>query len=368
MVCSNFVKNRLFNKRKKGVYLFLFFLLLGISIISSGVLSDNLTGNSIKNFAEYKGGEQFDKGKGEISTFEKKEIKSTSVEGFENGKEKREDFVSDNFILSSYGTPLELVGKGTTPNEQELLYKFNSTDKPYSYVAIESEGIKKLEFFKKQNTAPKTKNEKTISNEEPLDFSKEAEIKNFTKFWNSSESDKIKNKLENSNINSLNSEVIPKENVSLYKIKHKQKSQVYVRVKTSSDLKFLVLDPAGSSAVFDSGFSAPYCSNYLSPCIANSSLLISRDNIDVNEPNSPNTIDSAPDGTSGSYQSDESVENITITNLNHSSFGGGDTVEVSTWVYCWGDSDDINFGYSPNASSPAWQQAYHTTCAGTGFF
>jgi len=130
MVHKFFRRKKFSEKRDYGVFVaFLLLLLIGIAGISSGVLSDNITGNSIKNFAEYKGGEQFNNDTGEISVSGEEETISPSVKGFENGKEKKEDIVSDNFILSSYGTPLELIGKGTTPTQQELLYKFKTTNK-----------------------------------------------------------------------------------------------------------------------------------------------------------------------------------------------------------------------------------------------
>jgi hypothetical protein len=66
-----------------------------------------------------------------------------------------------------------------------------------------------------------------------------------------------------------------------------------------------------------------------SPCIANSSLIESRDNLGTPEPNSPNTIDSCTDGSSGTYMQDESIENITITDLNGTTFRGGDTVNIT---------------------------------------
>ncbi|MGM5483049.1 MAG: Ig-like domain-containing protein, partial [Nanobdellota archaeon] len=115
--------------------------------------------------------------------------------------------------------------------------------------------------------------------------------------------------------------------------------------------------------------SAKFCD--FSPCIVGSNLIESRDNIgSVNEPNQPNTIDSCADGTSGSYASDESLENITMRSLNGSTFRGGDTVEVNITAYCYdSSSDNINFIYANDSSSLDWSvAAYENPCPTSGFY
>jgi|GEM_PF-3248971 len=109
---------------------------------------------------------------------------------------------------------------------------------------------------------------------------------------------------------------------------------------------------------------------YTSPCVAGSDLLMSRDNLDTPEPNFPNTIDTCTDGTSGSYKSDESIENITVTDLNSTYFRVGDTVKVEIWAYCYGSGsyDNINFVYANNTSEPVWKVVdYVDPCPGGGF-
>jgi hypothetical protein len=100
---------------------------------------------------------------------------------------------------------------------------------------------------------------------------------------------------------------------------------------------------------YDTG-AAIYCTN--SPCIADESLIISRDSIGgTQEPNQPNTIDSCTDGTSGSYMSDESIDYISIRSLNGTNFRAGDTVEVNITAFCYdGTSDNINFVYVNDSS------------------
>jgi len=129
-------------------------------------------------------------------------------------------------------------------------------------------------------------------------------------------------------------------------------------------------DPA--YAEYNSTLGAPRCANYTSPCIANSTLLRSRDSLTTPEPNQPNTVDGCTDGGSGTYQNDESVENITIESLTapYDVFNEGDTVRVNATVYCWstGASDNINFVYSSDATSPSWSVVgYVDPCPGNGF-
>ena len=130
-------------------------------------------------------------------------------------------------------------------------------------------------------------------------------------------------------------------------------------------------DPAYAEYAAASG--APRCTTTESPCIANSSLLLSRGTIwFTSEANQPNTIDACTDGNSGWYTIDESVENITIESLTAPTniFNEGDTVRVNATVYCWdtGAQDNINFVYSSSVASPSWSVVGFTDpCPGNGF-
>ena len=107
------------------------------------------------------------------------------------------------------------------------------------------------------------------------------------------------------------------------------------------------------------------CCEY-SPCIYSSDLIRSRDNINVPEPNQPNTLDGCPDGSDGIYLEDESIEKIEITDLNGSKFEPGDTVRMNVSVFCWGDADIVNFIYTNNAFMPSWKIIDSQNCAGYG--
>gem|GEM_PF-4163599 len=130
-------------------------------------------------------------------------------------------------------------------------------------------------------------------------------------------------------------------------------------------------------AEYNATFTAPYCENGESPCYANDSLLKCRDSVNDGygpEPNQPNTIDTCSDGT-GTYSSpscggDESVENITITDLNGSYFQPGDTVSVSARFHCYsGTNDHVGLVYTNNSSSPSWslKQFIEDGCPASGF-
>ncbi|MGM5480554.1 MAG: DUF2341 domain-containing protein, partial [Nanobdellota archaeon] len=109
-------------------------------------------------------------------------------------------------------------------------------------------------------------------------------------------------------------------------------------------------------AEYDPTYTVPYCNTSESPCIANSSVLMSSGTYGgTSEPNQPNTVDGCTDGGSGSYETDEYVQNITIESLNHTTFVAGDTVRVNATVYIWGAANDVvNIIYGDDPSSPSW--------------
>ncbi len=112
---------------------------------------------------------------------------------------------------------------------------------------------------------------------------------------------------------------------------------------------------SAENAVYDSNYGAPLCDTGESPCVANSSLLKSKDNLTENEPNSPNTLNGCSDGTSGTYETDENVENMTISTLDGTYINGTDTINVKSWVHCYGTDDNINLVYAHDADSPQWK-------------
>ncbi len=143
------------------------------------------------------------------------------------------------------------------------------------------------------------------------------------------------------------------------------------KLQPGQEYSFTLTPADPGYAEYNSTYGAPYCEDGTSPCIADSSDLKCRDSVsDGNgpEPNQPNTIDSCPDGTttysSPSCGGDESVENITITDLDSSTFSPGDTVQVEAWVHCYSASDDkVAVVYTSDASSPSWTVKEYKACS-----
>ncbi|MGD2115505.1 MAG: endopeptidase [Acidobacteriota bacterium] len=129
----------------------------------------------------------------------------------------------------------------------------------------------------------------------------------------------------------------------------------------------LQVNTAGSggaqNAVFDSGLQAPACNTVGTSCDS-TTLLEGRDNISGGaEANQPNTInDSCSDGTSGSYLSDESIEQLVVSTVGGSDFAPGVTVQIDATVHVWPGgptSDHLDLYYAADANSPSW--TYITT-------
>jgi hypothetical protein len=86
------------------------------------------------------------------------------------------------------------------------------------------------------------------------------------------------------------------------------------------------------------------------------------------EPNSPNTIDTCTDGVSGAYNSDESLNSITITKVGGGYITQGSDVEISAQVYVYNvNTDKTDFFYSTVVNgSPSWTLITTLSAAGTG--
>jgi len=129
----------------------------------------------------------------------------------------------------------------------------------------------------------------------------------------------------------------------------------------------LAVNTAGSggaqTAVFDSARQAPACNTVGTSCDSGS-LLTGRDNLSSGpETNQPNTIaDSCADGTSGTYQSDESIERLVVSTVGGGDFSTGTTVQIDATVWVWSGgptSDHLDLYYAADATNPSW--TYLTT-------
>ena len=110
------------------------------------------------------------------------------------------------------------------------------------------------------------------------------------------------------------------------------------------------------AAFYDATLGAPKCSNVASFCDSGA-LLNSRGGIGgVSEPNAPNTIDSCNDGSTGTYHSDESVDNVRISAVGGGNIQPGATIQIEARVWAYSATADfIDFFYTNDATNPQWQ-------------
>jgi len=125
----------------------------------------------------------------------------------------------------------------------------------------------------------------------------------------------------------------------------------------SDSITLTINDPNSNgpqTAVYDAGLGAPACSVAGSSCDS-TTLLEGRGTVGP-ESNQPNTLDGCTDGTSGSYQSDESNERIVVSTLDSSDFEAGKTVQVDVTVWAWTtpSADSLDLYYAADANSPSW--------------
>ncbi len=100
---------------------------------------------------------------------------------------------------------------------------------------------------------------------------------------------------------------------------------------------------------------APRCFNFGQACDTGT-LVNGRDTITGgNEPNQPNTIDACPDGTSGTYHVDESIDYVRVFSPTGQIMapGGQVRIEAKAWVTDF-TQDRVDFYYAPDSSAPAW--------------
>ncbi|HUT53750.1 MAG TPA: hypothetical protein VM658_10180 [bacterium] len=129
---------------------------------------------------------------------------------------------------------------------------------------------------------------------------------------------------------------------------------------------------AAETAGFNGAYLTPYCSTGQSPCSVPSTLVNSRDNIiGAAEPHQPNTLLQSPcaDGTSGTFNTNESLNSFVLTDLSSLYFQPNDTIQLQATVYCdtanW--VNDRLFVYnSPSATSPSWNYRGNVACTGAG--
>lgn len=125
--------------------------------------------------------------------------------------------------------------------------------------------------------------------------------------------------------------------------------------------------PDRTIATFDSDLNVPKCSGTASICTSGPALLKGTGGND--EPNPSNTLDGCTDGPSGSYQSDESIDEITVSAVGGGQLQAGVTAEIQAKVWAWntGSSDVADFYYTATVNPPNWVFIQSVNAGGAGF-
>ncbi|MEM7350648.1 MAG: sialidase family protein, partial [Acidobacteriota bacterium] len=127
---------------------------------------------------------------------------------------------------------------------------------------------------------------------------------------------------------------------------------------SANDSVTVTVIPAGGggpqTAVFNAGLGAPACLTPGSSCDS-TTLLVGRDG-NGPEPNQPNTLDGCADGTSGTFQSDESNDSLFVTTLDGSNMVEGATVRIDAEVWAWTTpaEDTLDLFFTADANNPSW--------------
>jgi hypothetical protein len=108
-------------------------------------------------------------------------------------------------------------------------------------------------------------------------------------------------------------------------------------------------------ATFDPTLQVPTCGSGCA-CDTGPALVNSRGNIDVDEPNAPNTIkDSCLDGEGGGYHWDESVDRLAIKTVDNGPLAAGKQVTVELTAWCFSNTETrYDLYYTTNAATPSW--------------
>jgi fibronectin type 3 domain-containing protein len=124
------------------------------------------------------------------------------------------------------------------------------------------------------------------------------------------------------------------------------------------------------AAAYNSTYKAPTCANGKS--CDTGTLVNGRGTMtNKNETNRPNTINNqCTDGNSGTYGSDENIEQITVATSDGACLAKGKTITITAKVYCYSTSTDyLDMYYTTNVTTPSWTKITSTTrkCTATGW-
>jgi hypothetical protein len=120
-------------------------------------------------------------------------------------------------------------------------------------------------------------------------------------------------------------------------------------------------------AHWDASLQAPVCAGDVASCDSGA-LVVGRGPVGP-EPSAPNTLGgTCPDGTSGIFHSDESLDRLRISTLDGTPFASGKTVQVeaTVWAYSSYSSDHLDLYRAADAASPVWTLIGTLTPAAAG--
>jgi len=107
-------------------------------------------------------------------------------------------------------------------------------------------------------------------------------------------------------------------------------------------------------AKHDSNLGVPKCSDVGVSCSSGNLL----ENVSSGETNDPNTLDGCNDGAKGSYENDESIEDIKVSSIGGKGrleMRGKAEIEATVFAYDDGSDDTADFYYAADANDLSWQ-------------
>ena len=111
-------------------------------------------------------------------------------------------------------------------------------------------------------------------------------------------------------------------------------------------------------AIFDNDLRVPKCSAVGQSCESGNSIIKTGDDEPFYVAGMTNTLDTCKDGMSGTYQSDESIEKITVRTVNGGQLVEGARVRIEAYIHAFqeGEEDTVDFYYTNTAalSNPSW--------------
>ena len=113
------------------------------------------------------------------------------------------------------------------------------------------------------------------------------------------------------------------------------------------------------TAIYDSNLRVPKCTSYVGASCTSGDIIMKAGNDETfYELGSANSLDGCNDGTSGSWQTDESIERISVRSVNGNQLVEGTRVEISATLFAYqeGSDDTADFYYSSSAdlTNPTW--------------